>query len=106
MDGQYVDINFDIVFPNAPCYLLQVTSKNSVNTMSHEQIFKNLRMVRLDSEGEKLKDQDVDFFDKLGHEDRSQTVINSIDSGEQCQIYGSINIRKVSQNNWESNKGV
>jgi hypothetical protein len=95
MDGQYVDINMDIVFPNAPCYLIQVTSKNSVNTMSHEQIFKNLNYIRLDSEGKKLADQSIDFFEKLDHEDRSQTVINSIDSGEQCEIVGSINLRKV-----------
>lgn len=71
----HVLVNLDIVFPNAPCYLMDILMKTSVNEMDSEAMTKSLVWTHQDSENKEVASSkdNVVIFPDFNHTDTNSS---------------------------------
>jgi hypothetical protein len=92
-------MNVDIIFPNCPCYLIQMVMKTSVNNVESEELMKQLTWAHLDknhkqydiSKGREMAFPNVNTTDP----DTAALIKDFLAEENKCQVMGSLDITKV-----------
>lgn len=89
-EGQFVTMNIDITFPNAPCYMIDIEVASSIATsdMSRQDLIKR----RLNSKGELVSSPEPDFSDPS---QAAEQIYGHIQDGEKCHIKGKMHLYRV-----------
>lgn len=96
----HILVNMDFVFPNTPCYLLDLDMKTSVNTMDSAEMTRALAWSHVDANGKVVEtsaNSDV-IFPAINLDDAANTpqkIKKWFDSNQTCQVTGSLDVTKV-----------
>lgn len=85
-------MNLDVLFPNAPCYMIDLDIASSIQTNWEEKPMQDLIKSRRDKDGLPIGDDEPDFNNpNQAVEKLKEGLIN----GEQCHIKGKVHLYKV-----------
>jgi hypothetical protein len=95
----HILMNVDITFPNAPCYMIDMLMKTSINELNKDDLIKSLKWSHIDKKGVVYDTSEYKIlpFPNVNTDegDTGKLIKDFLEQGNSCNVEGQLDLRKV-----------